>query len=109
MSKDQRFDQAIIEQASKAVAELLLHKEVRGIAIAIDWNLPNAAAASMPIGLAKSSDDTLDSMMLLHTQIVRLAGTTGHGTIEHLKEIYTNVMAAEAKLKEGQHVEDKSV
>lgn len=55
MTTENRFDQIIITQAADLAKEITKHKEVRSVAVIVDWDMPSQEG--LPSGLWYHSPD----------------------------------------------------
>ena len=56
MSTEARFDDEIKQHVQAVADDLIKHKEIRSVAVIVDWDLSPQAAETMPIGVWKPQD-----------------------------------------------------
>ena len=103
MSKDARFDEEIVADVERYAKSLIEHKEIRSVAIVIDWNLPTETTLQLPSGafVQKKGTNVLESVMGMQIQLPKMANQLSNLLIESLRIVMED--AAKQKKTEDTH------
>ena len=93
MGKEARFDEEVLEAAKAFSEELIKHKEVRSVAVMIDWELPPAAGAAMPAGVWLPQDkvDIFVGTTGMQVQLHRMSNHFGRLLMDGIEQMHAAV------------------
>ena len=78
--KPKRFDQTIVRTLEAVATQLIAqHKEIRSVALVVDWDLPPAAVTALPVGVWQCQQD-LDAFITTTGMQAQLSRMTYHLT-----------------------------
>ena len=97
-STNTRFDVAIIDQAKEMAEKLIEHKEIRSVAIVVDWDLPAPAGAALNLGYWKpqKDSDVFTTTTGMQIQLAKLSQYLGTVILDGMRQLRVG-----AKLQES--------
>ena len=99
MIKEDRFDEEVMAEVKIASDKLIEeHREIRSVAIVIDWELPPAAIASLPVGAWRMRDG--DNVAITTTGMQGQLARMGLHMLQVLMGLHKDVIATATDVKE---------
>ena len=95
MDDNLRFDERIMAEVEKAANHLIKNKELRSVSIVLDWELPPAANASLPVGAWRMRDG--DDIAITTTGMQAQLPKMGLHLTRALMEVHQSIVAAGTK------------
>ena len=95
MTTELRFDQVVLKQAEAFVQEVAKQKEVRSVAVIIDWDLPNQDGLPTGLWYHSPTQDPLASSISMSAQLGRAVTNQQFTTLQ----IINKAIAEQTKLK----------
>lgn len=103
LSTDKRFDQQILDQATAACKDLAAHKEIKSVAVIIDWDMPSAAADALPSGVWQPSPTSVapvEAGMSMQIQMARMAHILGRNVLKDFERMYKSLVSQQKDKKD---------
>jgi len=89
--KTERFDQIIVRELEESADRLIKqHREIRSIAIIVDWDLPPSAGASLPVGVwrCQPDGDAFVTTTGMQVQLPKMSHHLGSLLLETVQQLH---------------------
>ena len=98
MNDDFRFDERIMSEVDDLTVQLLKHRELRSVAIVLDWELQPAASASLPVGAWRMRDG--EDIAITTTGMQAQLPKMSLHLAKALMEVHNTIVASVSRVKE---------